>query len=540
MSLPLPIELGAPSHYHAWRPHQPSAILSIADGNLRFNGSVLPTGAGKTLTVASAALLMGWRTCFLTSTKLLQEQYSRDLAESGLVDIRGQGSYECVAFADEHRTLRDKAWHGCDDGPCRAGLPCSRKPEIDEYDIEKGCLSYDAIARARRSRFVVTNYKYWLNANAYRPTLGRFDCLVLDEAHHAPTELADFLSTTWEPTDAQTLGSGGPNGDTDPAAWANWAKTYLGAVNSLLERRPNGRAELRRYRLMKRAAKKLSMIATMTKGDWVIRQQSATWHFDPVFVQQYKEKLFCHVPHVVCTSATFTRKTAAMLGIPDDELTWHEAPSDFPVERRPVYFVPTVKVDYRADESQIRLWLATIDNFLRPRQDRKGIIHAVSYARAKQIREYSEFRDRMILHDRWDTRDAVARFREAGPGAIFVSPSVTTGYDFAGKACEYQIIAKIPFPDRRSPVTAARTQHDPSYPAYIAMQELVQAVGRGMRSADDQCETAIFDSNCSWFMRNNRDLAPTWFFEAYRRVETLPDPPPPLQVDPVSGIVVTP
>jgi Rad3-related DNA helicase len=105
---------------------------------------------------------------------------------------------------------------------------------------------------------------------------------------------------------------------------------------------------------------------------------------------------------------------------------------------------------------------------------------------------------------------------------------VTTGYDFAGKLCEYQIVAKIPFPDRRNPVVAARTDYDKEYPAYVAMQELVQAVGRGMRSADDQCETAIFDSNCSWFMRAYRHLAPEWFLSAYRRVETLPTPPDPL------------
>lgn len=527
MSLPLPVDLGAPAQYLSWRPKQPDAILSISDSDRRFIGSILPTGAGKTLTVVSAALLMGWRTVFLTSTKLLQTQYLKDMQSIGMTEILGQGNYECLAFHDQHRGLRDKAWHGCDDGPCRAGLPCSLKPEQDELTIEKGCLSYDAVARALKSRFVVTNYKYWLNANAHRPTLGRFDCLVLDEAHHAPTELADFLSTTFEPADGQALGSFGPQSGEDAAAWAGWAKGYAGVVARALETRPHGRAELRKYRQLKRVAQKLALISTMESGEWVVQRHGESWHFDPVWVQRYAEKsLFCRVPHVVCTSATFTRKTAQMLGIEDGELTWHEAPSDFPVERRPVYFVPTVKVDYRADASQIRLWLSTIDNFLRARQDRKGIIHAVSYARARQIRDFSEFGSRMILHDRHDTRDAVERFRNAGPGTIFVSPSVTTGYDFAGKACEFQIIAKIPFPDRRSPVTAARTAHDPTYPAYIAMQELVQAVGRGMRSADDQCETAILDSNAGWFFRKHSDLAPSWFLAAFQRRETLPDPLP--------------
>jgi len=521
---PSPTDLGAPEEFDTWRPHQPAAILNITDTAHRFVGSVLPTGAGKTLTVVAAALLSGWRTVFLTSTKLLQEQYLRDMASIGMVEVKGQSNYQCLAFNDEHLKLREKPWQGCDEGPCRSGLPCIRKPAPDELSIEKGCLSYDAIAQARKSRFVVTNYKMWFNATRHFPTLGRFDCLVLDEAHHAPSELGGFLSTTLEPADAQVLGSSGPGSD-DAGAWADWAKRYSGAVQKALERRPEGKSELRRHRQFRKVLHKLGTLKDMTAGDWVIQQHGPNWHFDPVWVSRYGETLFRNIPHIVCTSATFTHKTAQMLGIPDAELAWHEAPSDFPVARRPVYFVPTVKVDYKADESQIRMWLATIDNFLRRRRDRKGIIHAVSYARAKTIRDFSEFGASMILNERTDTKEVVERFRQAGPGAIFVSPSVTTGYDFAGKQCEFQIIAKIPFPDRRNPVTAARTQHDKTYPAYIAMQELVQAVGRGMRSAEDQCETAIFDSNCSWFMKNHRDLAPQWFLEAYRRVDTLPEPP---------------
>lgn len=523
MTLPAPADIGAPDHYSGWRPHQPAAILAITDSQRRFIGSVLPTGAGKSLTVVGAALLAGWRTAFLTSTKLLQEQYGRDFAD--MADIRGQGSYQCLAFDDEHWKLKDDRWQGCDEGPCRAGYPCARKPERDEAHVEKGCTYYDSVARTLKAQLVVTNYKYWLSVNNHGAGLGRFDCLVLDEAHHAPNELADFLSTSLEPIDFQLLGSGGP-GCEDPSRWAEWAKVQSARVQQALGRRPESRADLRHHKTLRRVGQELAVLSAMAGEDWLVREHGQAWFFDPVWVAGQAEKvLFRGVPRVVCTSATFTRKTAEMMGIADANLTWHEAPSDFPPERRPVYYVPCVKLDYKADPSQIRLWLATIDNVLRARRDRKGIIHAVSYQRAKMIREYSEFAGSMILHDRHDTRDAVARFKQAGPGAILVSPSVTTGYDFPGAQCEFQVIAKIPFPDSRSPVVKARSERDKDYGAYIAMQELVQAVGRGMRSAEDQCETFLLDNNASWFMRKHRDLAPSWFLESYRRVETLPEPP---------------
>lgn len=522
---PAPADLGAPLRFDAWRPHQPAAIEAIVDAPQRFIGSVLPTGAGKSLTVIGAALLAGWRTCVLTSTKLLQEQYLRDMADAGMVEIKGQGNYACIAFSGVYARFRERAYHGCDEGPCRAGHPCDYKPTA-EGASQPGCLYYDAVEAATHAPLVVTNYSYWFSAMQHQAMLGAFDCLVLDEGHHAPMEIADYLSVQLDPGDFQLLGSGGP-GTPDVKTWREWANGRSKMAQRLMGKRPVSRTELRLHRQMRKTAQKLTALEDrLGRGEWVIEPHGQSWAFNPVWVSEFAEGVLFHgVPKVVLTSATCTRKTADMLGISGANLHWHEAPSDFPVERRPVIYVPTVKLDYRASEDQIRYWLATIDNILRRRQDRKGIIHAVSYARAKQIQEYSEFGARMITHETRTTREAVERFKAAGPGAILVSPSVTTGYDFAGELCEYQVVVKIPFPDKRDPVTAARTARDQDYPSYIAMQELVQAVGRGMRSAEDRCETLIVDSNCGWFMRKHGDLAPQWFRAAYRRAESLPEPP---------------
>jgi ATP-dependent DNA helicase DinG len=277
---------------------------------------------------------------------------------------------------------------------------------------------------------------------------------------------------------------------------------------------------------MRAVSRKLKIIQTVNPADWVLTELPDAWQLDPIWVRDHVEgTLFQRIPKVICTSATFNRKTAEMLGIEREQMEWHEAPSDFPVSRRPVFYVPTVKVDFRTDAAMERLWVARIDQIIRQRGDRKGIIHTVSYKRRNLILQQSEFRDQMISHDSHTARSAVERFKRAEPGAILVSPSMTTGYDFPYSDCEYQIILKIPFPDSRSPVVKARTSVDKDYPAYIAMQELVQAVGRGMRAADDQCETFIIDDNARWFLMKYRSLAPQWFLNAYKRVETLPMPP---------------
>jgi hypothetical protein len=70
----------------------------------------------------------------------------------------------------------------------------------------------------------------------------------------------------------------------------------------------------------------------------------------------------------------------------------------------------------------------------------------------------------------------------------------------------------VPVADHREDPPARHTRHratdpiahDPDYANYVAMQKLVQAVGRGMRAPDDWCETLIVDDQFSWFVKPPR------------------------------------
>jgi len=102
---------------------------------------------------------------------------------------------------------------------------------------------------------------------------------------------------------------------------------------------------------------------------------------------------------------------------------------------------------------------------------------------------------------------------------------VVTGWDFPYQQCEYQIIGKIPFPDARRKVDKARREKDPDYSCCMAMQNLVQTCGRGMRYPDDQCENMIIDDHFVWFVRKYAKYAPQWWLNAVQTVKTIPEPP---------------
>lgn len=543
--LPSPREVGMPDKFTAWRPRQDEAIFRVAESSKRFVVNCAPTGQGKSLTYMAAAHLTGLRTIILTSTKGLQSQLFTDFQTIGLKDVKGMSNYPCRHLIDEEKSavLHGEGTPMCDIGPCLGGYKCKYRYGSCDY--------YNAASVGRHSKLVVTNYAYWLHGQSQRVTLredgtpgdigglGAFDVLVLDEAHDAPEELSSFLSSQITKNQTDKMEIEWPQDREDWDHWREWAKEVVSAATTrilqlqpLIEANEATRKELKENREMSRIALELGRVAG-SQGEWVHHMSRRgdrgylTLQFDPVWPGEFAERdLFRGVEKIVLTSATVRPKTLDLLGVPHDQVDFVEYPSTFPVERRPVIWSPTVRVDNRAGSDVMRIWVAKIDAIIRGRLDRKGIIHTVSYARRDFLLRHSEFASRMVTHETKTTLSVVAEFKKMPPssGAILVSPSLSTGYDFPYDECRYQIVGKVPFPDSRDKIVKARTARDKEYGLYITMQTLQQMAGRGMRAEDDFCETFLIDDHCSWFIGKwGNKLGARWFTQSFKRVSGVPE-----------------
>jgi Rad3-related DNA helicase len=239
------------------------------------------------------------------------------------------------------------------------------------------------------------------------------------------------------------------------------------------------------------------------------------------------------VEKVVLMSATVRPKTLELLGIDSDDMEFIEFPSTFPVERRPIVCFSTgVQMNYRTeqDDRKMMQWLWKLDTVLGARTDKKGIIHAVSYARAKFIFDNSAYSAHMLIHDSRNKSQVVAEFKESDPPKILVSPSVDTGYDFPLDQCEYQIIAKIPFQSTTDKLVKARQEKDKTYGMFLASQNIIQMAGRGMRSETDQCETIVLDDSfADWFFCRAKVYFPEWLERSVSFTQIPPNPLPKLR-----------
>ncbi len=531
--LPTPIEMGFPDKFREYYDDQIEAIDKIVANGRRFTALAMPTGSGKSLTGVTAAMLHPKvrRGIYLTSTKGLQDQLAQDFEPIGMRDLRGARNYPCLMVEPQAR-LGERFHAGCDEGPCHAEIWCSKAPDPKDPTLQPLCYYYDAVWQARHADLISTNYAMFFASQEYAQGLGDLDLLVLDEAHDATTELESFLVIELSYSDARSVSTKKMARIKTAVEWKDWAKKSIPNVNRSLKTTGTHTARDVQDRLhLKTLLKKVERLSEIDPEQWVIEDDGVRLRFSPLKVAPYAEQyLFRGIKHVVLMSATLTHKTLGDLGLKRDDYVFWEAPSRFPLGRRPIYSIettPATRVTYRMDEETKFFWIRRMDRLIEPRRRLgwKGIIHAVSYQRAMEIVARSENKDIMLLHAAGGTREAIEKFKQANGPCILVSPAIVTGYDFPDDECRFQIIAKVPMPDMTGPIMKARAAIDKQYAGYLAMQKLVQACGRGMRGPNDWCETFIIDDTFSdWFYRVNARHAPRWFQDAIERVEFFPEP----------------
>lgn len=505
-----------PIGYDTWRPGQEEVVESILTSSERFIAISAPTGSGKSLIYMTAAqhfAELGMRVAILTGTKGLQDQLQNDFGHT-ITDVRGMNNYTC---------LENPVWN-CDKGICTQGEVC----ELKEKNVMSGewCYYYEAVAHATNAPIVSTNYAFYLAMQNMGRGIGDFDVLVLDEAHDARDWVNLFLEIKIPYGLGSELGFDTPQSP-NYVDWRRWATDSSNV------------AEVKRQ-----AANDADPTASdVANRVWIamrkIRMSSPRWfcgeygsrdfmgvHIAPVDEQRWVQELLFKDSRVILSSATLTRPMLSQLGIKDREVDFIEVPSTFPVKNRPFTHIPTVRLKWNSTNGELHTWLKRIDAILENRQDRKGIIHAVSYKRARFILENSRHAARMITHPTGGTQKAVEQFKDSEEPLVLVSPSMVEGFDFPDDDCRFQIMAKVPFPNTMDPVTAARSKAIKNYSAQLAAISLAQSYGRGVRSATDWCECFIVDDNAGWFIPKNPDLFPGWFREAFRSLNTVKVPKP--------------
>lgn len=519
-----PQDLSLPTKFSSFYPWQEKAIIDLCASEYRTSLLSAPTGTGKTLLSISVARMLNYRTLYLTSTKGLQDQSINDFGSIGLFDIRGHSNYPCATTSYD------------DDGEL-SDISCSGRRRQGECDYQS------AVDEARSRQLVTTNVSHWIMMQrAQDPDrLGRFDLLILDEAHNAERILVDSLSVKLYARTVRNLLDLDLPPFSDPlSSWQSFAREAISIARSKWAQynklSPTHSSLPPLTKLGRDLARFLSDRESHPHSQW-ISEETPFRGLDrrgvilsPVWGKHFAETyLFRSIPRVILTSATLTEDTGCYLGLKIGlhcPAEFYEIASTFDPKRRPLIYLPSippVRVDHRMSEGAVRIWMNRIDSIIAARPATKGIIAALSFKRAREIVSRSKNVDRLITHHSGQTKDTVEEFKSSTSPLALVSPSVEEGYDFPNSLCRWQILVKVPFIDTRSPLMQARLADDKRYGDYLTAQRIIQISGRGMRAASDWCETFLTDSHWEWFQHKVK--FPRWFKAAWRQESKIPPAP---------------
>jgi Rad3-related DNA helicase len=244
----------------------------------------------------------------------------------------------------------------------------------------------------------------------------------------------------------------------------------------------------------------------------------------PLDISPYCKRVFEKCSKVLIMSATILNPKAFCRSVGliyDKEVKFIQVKSDFPIENRPIYPMNIAYLNFNNLQlPEIKSSITkTVDNIMTIHKKDKGIIHTTSYEQLNFIKEKisQENTRRLLVTDPEIQRDEIIQehINSIKP-TVLISPSLHTGLDLKGELSRFQIITKVPYPNKNDRWINAKRNLDEDWYYWQTALKLVQASGRSIRSKEDWAKTYILDSAFGYFVNKNRDILPDWFMQAVK------------------------
>jgi len=463
---------------------------------------------------------------FLTTQKILQDQYEKDFFEKGMVSLYSSTNYSC----------QRKKGNMCSD----------TQAEIKAGDMQHEACRFDCVYKIKKNDFMnsafgVTNFSYFLTEINYAKKLPKKKLMIIDEAHNLENELTKFIEISVSTFFAErVLKLTPPNPDdlNTQLRVFNWIEnTYFPALKSrkeFMEKQINnmglgGKLQdhltlLKQVDMMKSHYGKIDKFLSLyDKENWVCEMESTEkmgyikFNFRPIDISQYaKEYLLSFAEKVIFMSATIVSHQGYIetLGLnPDDVICVREA-SPFDPKNKPTIFHPAGSMSSNNIDNTLPKLVTYIKALMDNHKNDKGIIHTHSTKIAQYIKNNIKS-GRLLLAHGADRDKMLKQHATSDKPTILLSPSMSEGVDLKDDLSRFQIICKVPFPYLGDKVVRKKMHKWNWWYDTQTIRTIIQSVGRSIRNENDHAITYILDSDWERVYDKNYDLFPQDFHKSY-------------------------
>jgi len=468
----------------------------------------------------------------LTTQKVLQQQYLDDFGpgtgpgKNLMLSIKSANNYKCGFYPDQ--TCAESR---------RVLNQLGKK--IAGTDYHKHCRGHCGYALDKQafieSPISITNFSYFFAETMYGKKLTPRNMLIIDECHNSEQELGKFIEVTFSEKFAkEVLKCKIPALNTQESVF-DWIKKgyktalakYIKGVEKALHAKLDvvnaGFSDLsKQYEMLdKHICKVNRFLETYSTDNWVMnivrpgdgKKGMRKFEFKPVDVSKYSyETLFRYGGRTLLLSATIVNKDVfcRSIGLDPNDVAFLSIPSPFPVENRPVHYVPAGSMSIDNIEKTLPIMAEAVSMLMSQHPNDKGIIHAVNYKIAQYLIEKIKS-PRLLTHNS-ENRDAILKQHiEGSEPTVLLSPSMMEGVDLADDASRFQILCKVPFPYLGDAVIKKRMEKNRAWYPYQTVKSIVQAMGRSIRNEKDHATSYILDADWERFYRMNSVMFPKEF-----------------------------
>jgi Rad3-related DNA helicase len=399
--------------------------------------------------------------------------------------------------------------------------------------------------------FSVLNTAYFLaetNSGGRSMFHGR-ELVVADEVDLLEDEIMGHVEVESTPQMRKRLGIRDLPKRTVPDDWVRWIRdsvipAYSRAQNTVAaqlrqlsfsdpdpklirERRLLAEGAERYKNLVKLRVTSEGVSGAVVEGGWVLTGYEGEGDYDkahltfkPVRVDEIaQEKLWGHAKRWLLMSATLVspEQMAADLGLAEGEWAVVEMESGFPVWRRPIYYQPAADMSFKERDVAWPKMAAAVRQVIDDHPGVRVLVHTVSYRLTTYLAERLRGMGRPIVtYGDSKGRDAALAEFLGEPDSVLLAPSFERGIDLPHDDCRLIVIAQLPYPYLKDKQVSARMHGKGGQVWYVVqtIRAVCQMTGRGMRSADDRCDSVILDARFGRMWREWKRLFPKWWRQA--------------------------
>lgn len=466
---------------------------------------------------------------FLTTQKILQDQYEKDFSNNGLVSLYSSSNYICS---------RSKNKLSCKE--------VATDIRAESADDKYSSCKFDCVYKKKKQEFIekslgITNFSYFLtekNFNNTKNALPNKKVLVIDEAHNLENELTRFIEISVSEYFSEKILKLAIDDSikTQLQVFKFIKEQYLKKLKEkisfteaqilklgLSEKIDEYKSISSQLDMLKSHEIKISQFINIyDKDNWVFYLEKSDKNFrkfifKPIDISKYaNDYLFKYADYIIFMSATIINQKgfAETIGIDWEKTVCVKEKSPFPAENRPIIFYNCGSMGSKSIENTLPNMLKTIKELLEMHKSDKGIIHTHN----TKIAEYicSNIKDSRLLLAYGNNRDEqLEKHIKNKKNTVLVTPSMAEGVDLKGDLSKFQVLCKMPYPYLGDKVTIKKMNKWDWWYNTQTIRTIVQSVGRSIRSESDSAITYILDNDWEKIKSRCNEYFPEGFFDTY-------------------------